>query len=101
MPSTSGWDIDWDSCGRKTLLDIYRLLKDSPHAPLSEQAKNKLVTCLKQAGTTDQKIIDILTRGVGRKKERAEIAQEWCTALGLTAREFMLQVTGAKISRKS
>lgn len=101
MEGKSGWDIDVNSCSPKTLFELYQQLKESEgNAAICLKIKRRLVECMRETGSTNGKIVDILIKGVGSVRERREIAKEWSEALGITEAEFKRLANAGKVSRR-
>ena len=83
-----GWSISVKGASTATLMELYGLLKESKEDRLQAiQIQQELVERARAEGLTTQQILNALVAGVGNKSRRAEIAKEWCKALGLTEKE--------------
>lgn len=84
---TRGWSISVRSLSTATLMELYRLLKESDDKRQTAEIQRELVSRARAEGLTTQEIVDALVASVGKRRERAAIASEWCEALGLTEME--------------
>ena len=82
-----GWSIRLEGMSTATLMELYRLLKESNDKRQAIEIQKELVRRAKAEGMTIQEIVDVLVAGIGRRSLRAAIAREWAEALGLTEEE--------------
>ena len=80
--------IDHKACSPSQLVVLIEQLEEGGHDALRLILKRELIDRLRQKGLTDQRIIDLLQRGVGASAKKDKIAKEWAPALGLTAKEL-------------
>jgi hypothetical protein len=84
----SGWSINPQNYSAATLAELHSLLNESPNVSQLRAIQKELVARTeKEQGLTRKEILKVLVAGVGTKRERREIAKEWCEALGMTEAE--------------
>lgn len=85
---SGGWSVSVKTTSSAALTELYQLLKGSKeNRSQALEIQKELVERARAEGLTTQEIVNALVAGVGKKSERAEIAKEWCEALGLTETE--------------
>lgn len=82
-----GWSISMKSLSSATLMELYRLLKESDDRRQAVEIQRELVARARKEGLTIREIVRTLVAGVGRRSDRAAIASAWYEALGIAEKE--------------